>query len=52
MRLFVGRRIPRCLDELCFARTHRVLVGAADDFARRIAPMLAGSPPKGALAQG
>jgi hypothetical protein len=50
MKLYVGQHIPRALDELCFARTKRVMVRPADDFAKEMAPQLGASPPKGSLA--
>jgi hypothetical protein len=50
-RLFVGRHVPESLDELCFARTGRVVVRTSDLFAREIGPHLLASPPKGKLAK-
>ena len=49
MKLFVGRHVPKSLDELCFARTGRVVVHPSDVFAREIGPHLLASPTKAKL---
>jgi hypothetical protein len=51
LRLYVGGQIPRAVDERCFARTGRVLIGTADAFAKEMGTVMVNSPPKGLLAR-